>query len=109
MVAGVCRCLQHGMRAQAAIDKIMEDVKLVGETGGSIKRRMETGERMINLMKSLEDINNDCFNLPPDLFSKARALRDYVKNTSVPSEEEVMRDIKVIDNFLKAAIEDACR
>jgi hypothetical protein len=97
------------MRAQEAIDKIKEDVELVGETGGSIKRRLETGERIISLMKSLEDINRDCFDLPPDLFSKARALRDYVKETPFPSEDDVGRDIKEIERFLKVVIKDACR
>ncbi len=108
MVANVCRCLEHGMRVQKAINEIITEAEMVMEVGGSIKRRLDEGQ-IAALMKGLEDINRDCFDLPPDLFRRARELRDYVEKTPVPDEDDVRRNAMEIERFLKAAIEDACR
>lgn len=109
MVAGECRCLEHGMRAQKAISEIINEAEMVMEVGGSIKSRLADGEQMAALLKSLEDINRDCFDLPPDLFRQARELRDYVEKTPVPDEDDVRRDAMGIERFLKSVIEDSCR
>ena len=109
MVAGACICLEHGMRAQKAISEIIGEVEMVGETGGSIKKRLERGGQIATLMKSLEDINRNCFDLPPDLFRMARELRDYVEKTPVPFESDVKRDTLDIEKFLKTVIADSCK
>jgi len=109
MAADKCRCLEHGMRAQEAISEIVAEADMVEETGGSIKKRLEEGEQIAHLLKSLEDINRDCFALPPDLFRQARELRDYVEKTPVPFESDVRRDALDIERFLRSAVEDACK
>ena len=97
------------MRAQKAISSILAEVDMIGETGGSIKAHLERGGQIATLMKSLEDINRNCFDLPPDLFRMARELRDYVEKTHTPFESDVKRDTLDIERFLKTVIEDSCK
>jgi hypothetical protein len=106
---GACVCLGYGVKAQKAITEIIGEAEMVGETGGSIKKRLEAGGQIAALMEGLEGINRDCLNLPPDLFRLTRELRDYVEKTPVPNEDDVKRDARDIEKFFKRVIEDACR
>ena len=101
-----CKCIEAGVHIEELLSMLRYYAAMVGETGGSIRKRLSVSDMPKMLREDLKKIEGCGIKIPADM---AGFVKDIETSIEDDDENKLYGAVDIAESRFKTAIDDSCK